>query len=93
MRYAIYAALAAVSIGAAPVFACDSLGDNQHMGKIVSIDHPGNTFVILDAESQKPIRFIASKPLLIPLAVDDMVQVGYETIEGGALRTLSLVRL
>lgn len=92
MRYAIPALLAALTIGAAPTIACDSLGDNMHMGNIVSIDRNSNTFVILDAESQKPIRFSASKEVLKPLAVDDMVEVGYEAVDGGELRAVSLVR-
>jgi hypothetical protein len=93
MRYSIAALLSAVLLASGPAIACDSLGENMHMGNIVSIDRSGNTFTILDAESQAPIRFIASRESLIPLSVNDMVEVSYEVIEGGGLRILNLVRM
>jgi hypothetical protein len=93
MRYALPALLAALIIGTAPAIACDSLGENMHMGSIVSIDRSSNTFVILDAESQKQIRFSASKEVLKPAAVNDMVEVGYEVIDDGKLRATSLTRI
>jgi hypothetical protein len=92
-RYAIPALLAALAFGSAPAIACDSLGENMHMGNIVSIDRSSNTFVILDAESQKQIRFNASKEVLKPVAVNDMVEVGYEVIGDGELRATSLSRI
>lgn len=85
--------LTVMLLGPAVAISCDSLGENMHMGSIVSIDRDHNSFVILDAESQKPIRFIASKAALIALAVNDMVTVSYEVIDGGGLRLLSLARL
>lgn len=93
MKYATTTLLAALIIGAGPVLACDGLGENMHMGNIVSIDRGSNTFVILDAQSQKPIRFTAAKETLTPFTVNDMVEVGYEVIDGGKLRSVSLVRL
>ena len=93
MRYSITALLSAVLLASGLANACDSLGENMHMGNIVSIDRAGNTFVILDAESQKPIRFIALQDSLAALSVNDMVEVSYEVVEGGGLRILNLARL
>lgn len=94
MKSAIPALLAAAVLTlSGTTIACDSLGENMHMGNIISIDRSGNTFVIVDAESQKQIRFSASREALAPLSVNDMVEVAYEIIDGGKLRSVQLIRL
>jgi hypothetical protein len=94
MRYAIPALLAAALLtGTEAAMACDSLGENMHMGQIVSIDRKDSSFVIRDAETGKPVRFSASQAALVAFDVNDMVEVSYEVLEGGALRTLKLNRL
>jgi len=93
MRFAIPALLAALTIGAAPATACDSLGENMHMGRIVSIDHNDYTFVILDVESQKPVGFSSTRAALIAFDVNDMVEVSYEVLDGGILRSMKISRL
>lgn len=94
MKSAIPTLLAAAVLTlSGTTIACDSLGENMHMGNIISIDRSGNTFVIVDAESQKQIRFSASREALAPLSVNDMVEVAYEIIDGGKLRSVQLIRL
>lgn len=93
MKFTAIALLAASTLVTASILACDSLGENMHMGSIVSIDRGTNTFVILDAESQKPIRFISSAETLKPLVIDEMVEVSYEVADGGELRVVSLKSL
>jgi hypothetical protein len=94
MRYLTPALLGAALLSSTlSVLACDGLGENMHMGSIVSIDRGGNTFVILDAQSQKPIRFTASREALAPFAVDDKVEVTYEKATGDELHSVNLVHL
>jgi len=94
MRYTIPALLAAALLtGTGVAMACDSLGENMHMGQIVSIDRKDSSFVIRDAESSKPIRFSATQAALATFDVNDVVEVSYEVIEGGALRSVKLSRI
>ncbi|MCC6301847.1 MAG: hypothetical protein IT489_03490 [Gammaproteobacteria bacterium] len=93
MKHAIPTLLFGLMIGAGPAYACDSLGENMHMGSIVSIDRDNHSFVILDAESSRPIHFTASAEAIAPLSVDEVVEVSYEVGDKGELRSLELIRL
>ena len=77
-----------------PVLSCDQMGPNMHMGSVVSIDRANAAFVILDAQTQQPIRFVvASKNTLDALHVNDAVKVNYEETSGGVLRSVETTRL
>lgn len=93
MKYAIPTLLFSLTIGAGSASACDSLGENMHMGNIVSIDRASNSFVILDAESSRPIRFTASAEAIAPLSIDEVVEVSYEVGDEGGLHSLKLIKL
>lgn len=80
-------------MAAGPALSCDGMGPNVHMGNIVSIDRANGFLVILDAQSQQPIRFIVSDHSLGSLQVDDAVKVNYEETRDGTLRSLELTRL
>lgn len=79
--------------GAVPAMACEVAGKNKHIGRIVAIDTGSRTFVILDAETQREIRFTASRQTLASLTVHDAVQVAYEETPEGTLVSLEVVRI
>jgi hypothetical protein len=78
---------------AGPALSCDQMGVDVHVGNIVSIDRAGSSFVILDAQTQQPIRFAAAKGTLDSLHVNDAVKVNYEKAGDGALRSVGLTRI
>lgn len=51
-------------LGSASALACSAAGPNKHVGPITSIDSKGGFFTILDAQTQQPISFTASKEIL-----------------------------
>jgi len=53
-----------LSFGAVSALACKAAGLHKHVGPITSIDNNSGTFTILDAQTNKPISFTASKKLL-----------------------------
>lgn len=93
MKSIITALLAAALAAAGTAMACDGLGENTHMGNIISIDRSDHTFVIVDTESRARISFSATQQMLAPLSVDDLVQVRYEAGTGNYLRSVDLIRL
>lgn len=85
---------AGLLVAAGPVLSCDGMGDNVHVGNVVSIDRASSSFVILDAQTKQPIRFVAeAKSALDSLHVNDAVKVNYEAAQGGALHSVALTRL
>lgn len=79
---------------AGPVLSCDGMGDKVHVGNVVSIDRASSSFVILDAQTKQPIRFVAeAKGALDSLHVNDAIKVNYEAAQGGELRSVGLSRL
>lgn len=83
-------ALAALMLGSAPpASACGAAGPNTHVGAITAIDLTQKTFILKDAETAKPIVFVASSDLLRGLMVEDEVVVTY-VIEGKQLRARSV---
>ncbi|MFQ5354941.1 MAG: hypothetical protein ACE5DY_00385 [Mariprofundaceae bacterium] len=45
-------------------WACDAARPNTHIGPVTSVDDSGGTFTIIDAQTQRPISFFASKAVL-----------------------------
>jgi hypothetical protein len=74
-----------ISVGAAGLgWACSSMGPDKHMGVVKSIDTPEGAFVIVDAETGKPIQFMASNKLLEGVKVNDKAVVTFK-MEGDRL--------
>jgi hypothetical protein len=65
-------------------WACSSMGPDKHMGVVKSIDTPVGAFVIVDAETGKPIQFAASAKLLEGVKVNDKAVVTFK-MEGDRL--------
>jgi hypothetical protein len=85
---------AGMLLAAGSALACDQMGPNVHMGNVVSIDRANASFVILDAQTQQPIRFVAASTATLEyLHVNDAVKVNYEETAGGILRSVQTSRL
>ena len=87
--HALSLALLALVTAAAPALACDAAGPNTHMGVVTSVDTAQKTFTLKDAQTGKPLTFVASPELLQGLKVKDEVSVVYAT-EGAKLRAMSI---
>jgi hypothetical protein len=44
-------------------WACSAVGPNKHVGMLLNIDKPGQSFTVLDAETNRPITFLADEAL------------------------------
>lgn len=75
----------AISMGAVGLgWACSSMGPDKHMGVVQAVGTPEGAFVIVDAETGKPIEFIASAKLLEGVKVNDKAVVTFK-MEGDQL--------
>ncbi len=67
-------------LAAAPIaWACLNMGPGKHVGVVTKSDQVNGLLVIIDAESQKPIRFLSSGELLRKVNTDDTVIVTFTT--------------
>jgi len=80
-------ALAAMST---TVWACRAAGPNKHVGVLLSVDEAANSFTLLDAESHRPITFLAADKLLSTLPhASRRILVDYR-IDGAKLRATKI---
>lgn len=70
-------------VAAAPAWACKAAGPNTHVGVIMQVNAKGGEFTIKDAETGKPIIFVADAKQIGGLNVGDQVSVKYEKRDGG----------
>lgn len=69
----------AISVGAAGwSWACSSMGPDKHIGVVKAIGTPEGAFTIVDAETGKPIQFIASSKLLEGVKINDKAVVTFK---------------
>lgn len=81
----------AISIGSAGLSgACSSMGPDKHVGVVKAVGTPEGAFVIVDAETGKPIQFIASAKLLEGVKVNDKAVVMFK-MEGDRLLAKEIV--
>lgn len=71
LTVSIFAATAGLS------WACSSMGPDKHMGVVKAITSEG-AFTIVDAETGKPIQFVASTKLLEEVKVNDKAVVTFK---------------
>src|SRR5262249_50589930 len=62
---------ALASFNAPSSFACEAAGANTHIGVVTVVDLPRRTFTLKDAETAKPIVFVATTEQLKGVKVDD----------------------
>lgn len=69
---------------ATPVLACSMAGEGKHVAKqVTAVDAEAGTFTIVDAQSNGPIQFSASKDLLAKISEGPgPVLVSYEDQDG-----------
>ncbi|MFY9270651.1 MAG: hypothetical protein WAO55_12995 [Candidatus Manganitrophaceae bacterium] len=66
------------------LLACSSMGPDKHVGVVKAINQPEGSLVLIDAETGKPIQFIASAKLLEGVKVDGKAIVTFKA-EGDRL--------
>ncbi|TAJ99979.1 MAG: hypothetical protein EPO39_16165 [Candidatus Manganitrophaceae bacterium] len=76
--------------GAGLGWACSSMGPDKHVGVVQAINTPEGALVLVDAETGKPIRFIASAKVLEGVKVHDKAVVTFKT-EGDRLLAKEIV--
>lgn len=81
----------AISVGSAGLgWACSSMGPDKHVGIVKAVGTPEGALVIVDAETGKPIQFIASAKLLEGVKVNDKAVVTFK-MEGDRLLAEKIV--
>lgn len=71
-----------ISVGVSPALACSSLPSGKHLGLVMKVDPEMGAFTLIDAETRKPIRFLASTELLKMIQRDDTIIMTYEKENG-----------
>ncbi len=81
---------ALVLFASTTAWACSAVGPNKHVGMLLNIDKPGQSFTVLDAETNRPITFLADEALLTRLTgAKGQILVDFEA-EGSKLRATSV---
>jgi len=65
-----------------PAWACKSAGPSTHVGVITQVNATERQFTITDAESGKPMVFLADSKQIATMKVGDQVAVKYEERDG-----------
>jgi len=78
----VVAGLIGVAVAAGPAWACDAAGPNTHVGVVTQLDAKQHRFTIKDAQTGKPIVFVASASRMPALNIGDQVAVKYEEHDG-----------
>ncbi len=77
-------------IGSSAVLACKAAGPNKHVGEVTTVDAEAATFTIMDAETNLPITFSASKGILKDVShAEGQIMVSYED-NGGNLTAVDV---
>jgi hypothetical protein len=71
-----------MAVAAGPAWACKAAGPNTHVGVITQLNVKAQEFTITDAESGKPMVFIADAQQLETMHVGDQIAVKYEERDG-----------
>jgi len=69
-------------VAAVPVWACDAAGPNTHVGVVKQLDAKSKRLTIEDAQTGKPMVFVAESTQLAALNIGDQIAVKYEDHNG-----------
>jgi Cu/Ag efflux protein CusF len=69
----------------APVWACDAAGPNTHVGVVTTLNAKERQFTIKDAQTGKPMVFVADSKQMAALNIGDQIAVKYEDHDGKML--------
>jgi hypothetical protein len=67
---------------AGPAWACKAAGPNTHVGVITQLNAKERQFTITDAETGKPMIFVADSKQMAALNMGDQIAVSYEDHNG-----------
>ena len=73
-----------------PSWACDAMGPNRHVGVVTKIEPNPGTFMIVDAQTEKPITFMAQRHILDKLALNREFVITFR-MEGQHMRAEAVV--
>ncbi len=71
-------ALAVSVAGVGSSWACSSMGPDKHVGIVKAVNTPEGALVLVDAETGKPVQFIAPAKLLEGVKVNDKAIVTFK---------------
>ena len=74
-----------VAVG--PAWACKAAGPDTHVGVVTQVNEKGRQFTITDAETGKPMVFVADSKQLVALNIGDQIAVSYEKHDGAMVAT------
>jgi len=80
-----------VLVSASSASACDAAGPNTHVGIVTAIDLTRKILTLKDAETTRPIAFVATAEQLRGVKLEDEVSVTY-VVDGKQLRATSIKR-
>ena len=78
-------------VSASSASACDAAGPNTHVGIVTAIDLTRKILTLKDAETTRPIAFVATAEQLRGVKLEDEVSVIY-VVDGKQLRATSIKR-
>ena len=74
--------ISVTAVVAAPAWACKGAGPDTHVGVVTQLNEKQRQFTITDAETGKPMIFIADSKQMAALKVGDQIAVNYEERDG-----------
>ncbi len=74
-----------LAVAAGPVWACDAAGPNTHVGVVTQLNAKERQFTIKDAQTGKPMIFVAESKQMAALNIGEQVAVKYEKQDGKML--------
>jgi len=74
--------ISVMAVMAGPAWACKAAGPNTHVGVITQLNTKERQFTITDAETGKPMIFIADAKQMAALNMGDQIAVSYEDHNG-----------
>jgi len=80
-----------VLVSASSASACDAAGPNTHVGIVTAIDLTRKILTLKDAETTRPIAFVATAEQLRVVKLEDEVS-GIYVVDGKQLRATSIKR-
>ena len=80
--WTVVGVISVMAVMAGPAWACKAAGPNTHVGVITQLNAKERQFTMTDAETGKPMIFIADSAQMAALNVGDQISVKYEKRDG-----------
>jgi hypothetical protein len=79
--------ISVVAVATGPAWACKAAGPDTHVGVVTQLNGKERQFTITDAETGKPMVFIADSKQMAALNIGDQIAVSYEKHDGAMVAT------